>query len=147
MARIQLASYFNAINGRIGDIVLYNYFDRQYARSRVTPRNPNTASQVFVRRTFGDAVRAWQALDDDRKRKFNKKGRMRSISGYNLFISEYMKVRMPVLRSSKDDRIFPACSRPVVPVLLQYTSVPAPLFNRHSYNSPPIAIERDKIPA
>jgi hypothetical protein len=132
------------MNGRIEEIIFYSYFDRQYARSRVIPRNPKTASQVFVRRTFGDAVRAWQALDDDRKYRFNKKGRMHRMNGYNLFISEYMKVRMPAMRSGS---VLPDCSRHVVPVLLQSTSVAAPLSNRHSYNSPPSAIIRDKIPA
>src|SRR5512138_1478445 len=106
MARVKLAPGFDTFNGRIGDLVIYGYYDMKYARVMVKPRNPKTASQVFVRRTFGDAVRAWQALDSDIKRRYIKKGRMRSINGYNMFISEYMKERMPALHSSKGDSLF-----------------------------------------
>ena len=147
MARIKFASYLDTMNGRMGDAVFYSCNGRHYARVMVKPRNPNTAAQVLVRRTFGDAVRAWQALDHDSKRKFIRKGRMRRINGYNLFISEYMKERMPAIRSVNSDREFKEYSKPVVPLLLRSTSVPTPLPAGYSHNSPPPGMVRDKIPA
>ena len=147
MARIKFASYLDTMNGRMGDAVFYSCNGRHYARVMVKPRNPNTAAQVLVRRTFGDAVRAWQALDHDSKRKFIRKGRMRRINGYNLFISEYMKERMPALRSSNGNSLSREYSKPVVPLLLRSTSVPTPLPAGYSHNSPPPGMVRDKIPA
>lgn len=147
MARIGLASCYKSMHGRRGNMVLYNYCGRQYARSHVVPRNPNTEAQVFVRRTFGDAVHAWQALGDDEKHRFNRKGRMRSMKGYNLFISEYMKERMPGLRSGNNENNFPVSSRPSSPGLLRCSSVPAPLSLHQGPISPPVSRIRDKIPA
>ena len=147
MARVKFAAELDTMNGRMGDAVFYSIYNRHYARVHIIPRDPNTVAQVFVRRTFGDAVRAWQALDNDSKRKYIRRGRMRSINGYNLFISEYMKERMPALRSSKGDRLLKDYSKPIVPSLLQCASVPSPLKVRHSYNSPPPGMVRDKIPA
>ena len=147
MARVKFAAELDTMNGRMGDAVFYSFYNRHYARVHIIPRDPNTPAQVFVRRTFGDAVRAWQALDNDSKRKFIKKGRMRRINGYNLFISEYMKERMPALRSGKGDRLFKDYSKPIVSSILQGPSVPSTLPARHSYNSPPPGMLRDKIPA
>ena len=147
MARVKFIPEIDTMNGRMGDAVFYGYHDRHYARIHIIPRNPDTASQVFVRRTFGDAVRAWQALDQESRRKFIRKGRMRSINGYNLFISEYMKERMPSIRSCSSGSVFKNRIKTEIPLMLQCASVPSTLFNRRSYNSPPRAAVRDKIPA
>ena len=145
MARVELASSFKSIRGSKGAMVFYSYNGRHYIRSRVTPRNPNTEAQVFVRRTFGDAVRAWQELGDEQKRRFNRRARMRSGKGYNLFISEYVKERMPASRTVTNGSPFPAVTGS--PGYLRGSSVPAPLQPRKGPFLPPGRTVRDKIPA
>jgi len=91
MASIELDPMFNAVSGRLGNIVLYNRYDQQYARIYSMPVNPGTDGQRLIRRTFGDAVRSWQELTQPEKDKYNKKARRLPMSGYNLYISGYMK--------------------------------------------------------
>lgn len=91
MAIITLNPVIQSIRGRIGNTVFYNYREKTCARLYVIPRNPNTESQKKVRRTFADAVKAWQSMDPDEKYKFNRKARNLCMSGYNLFISGYIK--------------------------------------------------------
>jgi hypothetical protein len=55
------------------------------------PRNPDTLLQRNVRRSFADAVKSWQFLTDEEKYKFTRKARRTHMSGYNLFISEFIK--------------------------------------------------------
>ncbi len=58
------------------------------------PRNPDTAAQRDIRRTFADTVKSWQALTGEEKYKFMRKARSLQMSGYNLYISEFMKERI-----------------------------------------------------
>jgi len=91
MAKVKLASFLTEISGRLGNVVFYNSYGREYLRVYVKPENPDTDKQKTVRKTFGDAVRSWQSLPDEQKQKYNKKARRLSLSGYNLYISIYMK--------------------------------------------------------
>jgi len=75
----------------MGDIVFYSLYERQYARLYSKPFNPDTAGQKIVRRAFGDAVRSWQALSPEEQYRYNKKARRLPMTGYNLYISDYMK--------------------------------------------------------
>lgn len=147
MARVELAASFKSIHGSKGGMVFYSYNGRHYIRSRVTPRNPNTEAQVFVRRRFGDAVRAWQALGDEQKRRYNRRARMRSGKGYNLFISEYVKERMPSSRIVNAKGLLSAVKGPSSPEHLRNSSVPVPLLPHQGSFSTPERMIRDKIPA
>ena len=91
MARITHPSYIKFSGGRMGDLVFYNFNQKQYARLYTKPINPDTALQRIVRRTFADAVRSWQALSPEEQYKYNKKARRLPMTGYNLYISTYMK--------------------------------------------------------
>ena len=55
-----------------------------------TPTNRQTAPQQANRSKLADAVLAWQALTDDQKEGYNKKAKYKSLSGYNLYLSEYL---------------------------------------------------------
>ncbi len=81
----------NSISGKIGNVVFYMNRGRQCARLYVIPRNPDTESQRAVRRSFGDAVRSWQVMLPDEKYSYNRKARYLNMSGYNLYISNYLK--------------------------------------------------------
>jgi len=91
MARIKHPSYIASSGGRMGDIVFYSFYDRQYARLYCKPVDPKTVEQKIIRKTFGDAVRSWQALSPEEQYKYNKKARRLPMTGYNLYISNYMK--------------------------------------------------------
>jgi len=91
MANVKLSPFLQSVSGRLGKIVLYNIKGREYARVYVKPSNPDTESQRFIRKTFGSAVKSWQELSLSEKEKYNRKARRLSMSGYNLFISGFMK--------------------------------------------------------
>lgn len=92
-----------SISGKIGNVVFYSR--RRTAsgtitlcvRAHVIPRNPNTEAQRSVRRSFADAVYSWQALPDEEKYAYNKKARYLNLSGYNLYISNYLKSKKRIL--------------------------------------------------
>jgi hypothetical protein len=86
-----------SISGRIGNVVFYTRRRSgkgtitQCIRTHVIPRNPDTEAQRAVRRSFGDAVREWQSMSPDEQYSYNRKARNLNMSGYNLYISIYMK--------------------------------------------------------
>src|SRR5512145_598851 len=91
MAKIRLEFYLEEINGRIGNIVYYHCRGREYARVHVTPSNPRTQCQQAVRGLFALAVLSWQQLAPAEKAEFNRRARYKPMSGYNLYISQFMK--------------------------------------------------------
>lgn len=54
------------------------------------PKNPQTATQQIGRVKFEDAVAAWQALTPEQKRVYYQKAYGKRMSGYNLFLREFM---------------------------------------------------------
>ncbi len=81
----------NSISGRIGNVVFYKRLGMQCVRTHVIPRNPDTEAQRAVRRSFADAVRSWQSMTDDERYAYIRKARYLNMSGYNLYISIYLK--------------------------------------------------------
>jgi hypothetical protein len=53
-------------------------------------KNPRYVPQQATRNKFGDAVRAWQALTSEEKQVYNLRTIGKSLSGYNLFLREYL---------------------------------------------------------
>ncbi len=100
MATVHLNPAFDSAHGRIGKIVLYNRNGVQCARSYAVPRNPDTPAQKRNRKTFAEAVKLWQGLTPDEKYRYNRNARKLRISGYNLFISRYMRENLPGLKDS-----------------------------------------------
>jgi hypothetical protein len=54
------------------------------------PYNPQTPLQQANRAKLADAVLAWQCLTSEEKSAYNKRARGRHMSGYNLFIRNFM---------------------------------------------------------
>jgi hypothetical protein len=54
------------------------------------PNNPKTENQVICQDKFALAVSAWQALTSEQKLVYNQRAKGRVLSGYNLFIREYL---------------------------------------------------------
>jgi len=55
-----------------------------------SPTNPRTEAQQAHRQKYGEAVEAWRDLTDEQKLVYNKKAKGRPLSGYNLFVKEYL---------------------------------------------------------
>jgi hypothetical protein len=92
MAKVKHPSYMPESNGRAGDAVFYVRRGKQCMRTYVIPANPDTEKQKVTRNSFKDAVKAWQLLSNDEKNIFRKRtdDLDLSMTGYNLFISEYI---------------------------------------------------------
>jgi hypothetical protein len=56
-----------------------------------SPVNPKTEDQLVCQNKFADAVAAWQGLTEEQKNVYNSKTYPRHQSGYNKFLSEYLK--------------------------------------------------------
>jgi hypothetical protein len=111
MANVKLASYLTEVSGRLGNYVYYSSYGREYVRVYVIPENPDTDAQKIVRKTFGDAVRSWQSLPDEEHQKFNKKARRLNLSGYNLYISTFIKDRLSHWELKKSSDAIPIAVR------------------------------------
>ena len=73
------------------------YQQRPRATGRLTvkekyywPTNPQTAPQQANRNSFAAAVLAWQGLTDEQKEHYRERAKRKQMSGYNLYIKEYM---------------------------------------------------------
>jgi hypothetical protein len=55
-----------------------------------TPYNPQTVPQQANRSKFALAVSAWQVLTLEQKKVYHKRATGKHLSGYNLFLREYM---------------------------------------------------------
>ncbi len=97
MATATPGPMIKAIHGRIGNLVFYYSRGTQCIRTHVIPRNPDTEAQRIVRRTFAGAVRSWQAMTLEERYPYRRKARYMNMSGYNLYISEYIKTRISSL--------------------------------------------------
>jgi len=54
------------------------------------PTNPRSIPQQANRGKLTNAVTAWQALTEEQQEVYNKRIKEKQMSGYNLFISEYL---------------------------------------------------------
>lgn len=55
------------------------------------PRYPNTPAQLNTRQNIRNAVASWQELTEEQKIAYNERARGLNMSGYNLYIREYIK--------------------------------------------------------
>jgi len=54
------------------------------------PKNPRTVAQQANRGKMTNAVAAWQDLTDEQKQNYNRKARGMQMSGYNLYLKNYL---------------------------------------------------------
>jgi len=57
------------------------------------PTNPQTVPQQAWRAVFAEAISTWRGLTDLERASYSKKARTRGMSGYNLFISNWLQSR------------------------------------------------------
>ena len=63
---------------------------KHYREPYYITKNPRTEPQQTWRGVFADAVAAWKALTPDEKNQYNIKAKGKHMSGYNLFLREYL---------------------------------------------------------
>ncbi len=80
-----------SISGRLGNVVFYTRRGKLCVRTYVIPRNPDTEAQRIVRRSFAEAVISWQSMTAEEQYIYKRKARHINMSGYNLYISKYLK--------------------------------------------------------
>lgn len=54
------------------------------------PANPRTIPQQAHRQKYGEGVEAWNNLTPEQKEAYNKKAKYKNLSGYNLYLKEYL---------------------------------------------------------
>lgn len=55
------------------------------------PKNKKTIPQQANRAKFADAITAWQGLTEEQKKIYNTNSSGKQMSGYNLFIRQYLQ--------------------------------------------------------
>jgi len=63
---------------------------KHYREPYYITKNPRTETQQANRQKLADGVAAWQALTPDEKNQYNIKARWKHLSGYNLFLHQYL---------------------------------------------------------
>ncbi len=91
MAKVKLHPYLRTAHGGMGDLVLYRRYGKIYIKARTIPKNPRTEPQVKCRGNFGGSVKAWQVLPEEEKAIYRARAKRKRKSGYNLFMSEYLR--------------------------------------------------------
>ena len=71
-----------------GSMVFSKWKGRNYARKLITPSNPKSAKQLGVRAMMGFLANAWKALTAGIKDDYDAAAAARSISAFNVFVSE-----------------------------------------------------------
>ncbi len=97
MATAATGIIINSLSGRLGNVVyLHKAAYRQQYDGEVRARACHPAQSGYrslekSARTFSDAVRSWQAMPAEERYAFNRRARYMNMSGYNFYISQYMK--------------------------------------------------------
>ncbi len=87
MAKVKLSPGHESLHGRLGNIIHYNVYGFQYARSYSIPRNPRTEKQQKQRKALADKVKLWQKLPPEEKKIYNRLAKGKPHTGYNIFLS------------------------------------------------------------
>ena len=76
---------------RVGkDLILSSRNGVPYLKRYARPTNPRTPSQRRARTALARAVHAWQAAEHAVKARWNEAARGKTVSGYTLFIREFI---------------------------------------------------------
>jgi len=93
MATVRLTATITGLSGRVGDTIYYTCRRKTFQRAVSAQHDPKTPRQLAMRDAFRAAVRAWQALSADEKAELNRRAAKKLSTGYNLFLSAFMRAR------------------------------------------------------
>ncbi len=95
MAGTKLHPFLRTAHGGLEGLVLYRRYGKTYIKRRTIPANPRTEPQVKCRGNFSGSVKAWQVLPEEEKNMYRLRAKRKKKSGYNLFMSEYLRGIVP----------------------------------------------------
>ena len=76
---------------RVGkDLILTSRNGVVYLKRYARPRNPDTPAQRRTRTALARAVHAWQSAGIAVRERWNRTAKAQNMTGYNLFIREFM---------------------------------------------------------
>lgn len=81
---------YQAVAPGLGNIANGGAFDRQ-RRAHVVPADPRTPAQLARRSKMADAVAAWHAASPENRRAYEEAAKVRRISVFNAFISNFLR--------------------------------------------------------
>jgi hypothetical protein len=135
MATVTPNPLVESMSGKAGNKVYYKRWDKLFMRQRVKGTNPNTEEQRSNRQSFTEAVKSWQALAEEEKSKYNKKARYLNMSGYNLYISGFMKERISAGYKYNSDNNISIYRKAPSAGMLRFPSVLASLHVRITFGN------------
>ncbi len=91
MAITKLHPFLRTAHGGLDGLVLYRRYGKTCIKRRTIPFNPRTEPQVKCRGNFSGSVKAWQVLPEEEKNLYRVRAKRKKKSGYNLFMSEYLR--------------------------------------------------------
>lgn len=80
-----------SIVGKLDQDVYYYIDGVQYKRTYFIPVQPGTPAQLAWWAVFRQGVQNWQALAPGAKETYNERAGRYQISGFNLYMREYLK--------------------------------------------------------
>ena len=95
--------------GKLLDWWIFKYYNGAHFNTAYRPgtgmivtkiwysEQPRTGEQQGWRSVFYDAVKNWQGFDDETKRYYNKPAKYKNYSGYNHYLSLYLKANFPMI--------------------------------------------------
>jgi hypothetical protein len=94
--KTKISPLFDALSGKMGNIVASNGRGGSYLRARVIPANPNSTSQVTARNRITTLSQAWSGLTENQRTQWNNSvsewkstgifGDKLTPSGFNLYM-------------------------------------------------------------
>ncbi len=78
---------------KLEGIVVASWKGIDYARSKGVLRDRKSGQQLALREIFRQAVQAWKKLPEKEKKKYRQRAKKLSMTGYHLFIKEFMDAR------------------------------------------------------
>ena len=90
--RIYSDTKYGNAKGFFGIYRVLSVLGKQVVQKRefYIPSNPQSGPQQSNRQKITDGVAAWQALTDEQKDVYNERAKYKKLSGYNLFLREYL---------------------------------------------------------
>jgi len=79
---VDIYGIYKIIRGVVGQIIVKTRF--------YIPNNPRTIPQQLNRQKYTDSILVWQNLTEEQKSVYNNRVKGQKLSGYNLFIKEYL---------------------------------------------------------
>lgn len=92
MARVKAPLFSFEASGSLKKTIVYSQWKgRNYVREHTVPFNPQSETQVNVRKAFELLVAAWQAEEQTYKDEWDEFAKIFQMSGFNSYVGRGMK--------------------------------------------------------